>query len=83
MSERLDADERMVEALRLTATPPRAWIDAALEIPATLGDLASVERLLASPEFRSRFGESPDSAVRDAGLTATPALVAALRAELA
>lgn len=83
MTERVDADERLVEALRLTGDPPRAWIEAAAQIPVTLGDLASIERLTASAEFRSRFGQSPESAVAQAGLPASRALLAALLAELA
>jgi hypothetical protein len=82
MSERLDDDERLIEALRLTGDPPQAWIDAAALIPVTLGDLTSIERMVANEEFRSRFLVSPESAMADAGLPATPALVAALRAEL-
>jgi hypothetical protein len=83
MSDRLSDDERMVEALRVTANPPQAWIEAAALIPATLGDLDGIEGLIASPAFRSRFVESPESAVTEAGLPASPALVAALRAEFA
>jgi hypothetical protein len=83
MSERLDDDERLIEALRLTGDPPQAWIDAAALIPLTLGDLASIERVVTSEDFRSRFLESPESAMTDAGLPASPALVAALRAEFA
>jgi hypothetical protein len=82
MSETLEDDERLIKALRLTADPPRAWVDAATQIPVTLGDLASIERVVASQEFRSRFQDSPESALADAGLPATPALVAALRTEL-
>jgi hypothetical protein len=81
MGETLEDDERLIEALRLTGAPPRAWVDAAALIPVTLGDLASIERIVASQEFRSRFRESPESALADAGLPATPALVAALRAQ--
>ena len=83
MSERLDDDERLIEALRLTGDPPQAWIVAAALIPLTLGDLASLECVVASEEFRSPFRESPESAMADAGLPANPALIAALRAELA
>lgn len=81
MSERLESDARLLDALRLTGNPPQAWIEAATLIPATVGDLDSIERVVASPEFRSRFLESPLEAVEDAGLPATPALVSALRAE--
>lgn len=83
MSDRLESDERIVEALRLTGDPPQAWIDAAALIPVTLGALESIEQLIASPAFRSRFGESPESAVTEAGLPPSPALLAALRTELA
>jgi hypothetical protein len=83
VTERLQADERMVDALRLTGNPPQAWIDAAALIPDTLGDLASLERTIASQGFRARFVESPEAAVTEAGLPASTTLVAALRAQLA
>jgi hypothetical protein len=83
MSDRLEEDARLVEALRVTGSPPKSWLDAAVEIPVTLGDLTSIEQLVASDAFRARFTESPESAVAEAGLPATAALVAALRAELA
>lgn len=83
MTERLQADERLIKALRLTGNPPQAWIDAAVLIPDTLGDLASVEQIIASPGFRARFRERPEQAVTEVGLPASPALVAALRAQLA
>lgn len=83
MSDRLESDERLVEALRMTGEPPQAWIDAAALIPVTLGALESIEKLIASAAFRSRFGESPESAVAQAGLPPSRALLAALRTELA
>lgn len=82
MTARLEADERLITALRMTGNPPQAWIDAAALIPDTLGDLASVERTIASQAFRARFVESPEAAVLEIGLPASPALVAALRAQL-
>jgi hypothetical protein len=83
MSDRIEDDERLVRALRMTREPPQAWIDAAALIPATLGALESIEQLIASSAFRSRFAESPESAVAEAGLSTSPALLGALRAEFA
>ncbi len=72
----------LIEALRLTAAPPRAWIDAAALIPSTLGDLGALERLLEDPAFRERFQHDPLAAVRDAGLPASEPVLAELRARL-
>jgi hypothetical protein len=83
MSDPLRTEAELVAALKLTARPPRAWIDAASLIPSTLGDLADIERLVASAEFRERFASDPHGAVHGAGLTASGPLVAALRARLA
>jgi hypothetical protein len=82
MSERVEADQRLIESLRLTGNPPRAWIEAATLIPDTLGDLATIDSALASQSFRARFAQNPESAVAEAGLPSSPALVAALRARL-
>ena len=83
MTDRIDEEERLIEALRITSDPPQAWIDAAALIPSTLGSLASLEPLIASDEFRARFAASPESAIAEVGLPGSPALVAALRAQLA
>jgi hypothetical protein len=70
------------DALKLTADAPAAWIEAAILIPSTLGDLAAIERLASDPEFRVRFQDDPTGAVTAAGLTATAPLLTALREHL-
>ena len=35
----------LADALKLTADAPAAWIEAAVLIPSTLGDLSAIERL--------------------------------------
>ena len=69
----------LADALKLTADAPAAWIEAAVLIPSTLGDLAELERLASDPEFRSRFLDDPTGAVTAAGLTPTAPLLTALR----
>jgi hypothetical protein len=75
----LTPETELVAALRLTADPPLAWTEAAAMIPATLGDLAELEPLLASDEFRSRFDADAAAALSAAGLPATTPVVAAMR----
>ena len=45
----------LADALKLTADAPAAWIEAAVLIPSTLGDLSAIERLASDAEFRARF----------------------------
>jgi hypothetical protein len=75
-------EAKLIEALRLTAAPPQAWIDAAGLIPSTLGDLGALERLIEDPAFREQFDREPSAAVRDAGLPDTEPVLAELRARL-
>jgi hypothetical protein len=72
----------LAEALELTADAPAAWIEAAVLIPSTLGDLAELERLASDPEFRARFQDDPMGAVTAAGLTPTAPVLSALREHL-
>jgi hypothetical protein len=72
----------LADALKLTADAPAAWIEAAVLIPSTLGDLAELERLASDPEFRARFQDDPTGAVTAAGLTPTAPLLTALREHL-
>jgi hypothetical protein len=72
----------LVDALRLTADAPTAWIEAAMLIPSTLGDLSAIERLASDARFRARFQDDPRAAVTGAGLTPTAPLLAALRDRL-
>jgi hypothetical protein len=73
----------LAAALRTTSTPPQAWIDAAVAIPAMLADLASIDRLVASGAFRDAFAQDPERALTEAGLTPSVPLVSAVRERLA
>jgi hypothetical protein len=83
MNDPLHTEAEIVAALKLTAGPPRAWIEAAAMIPSTLGDLSAIERAVASPEFRESFALDPSRAVEQAGLTSSERVVDALRDRLA
>ena len=83
MSDPLRIEAELVAALKLTAAPPQAWIDAAALLPSTLGDLEEIEQLVASPEFRRRFAADPHAAVAGVGLSPSEPLVRALQARLA
>lgn len=73
----------LAEALRMTAKPPQAWIDAASMLPSTLGDLEEIELLVASPDFRDAFVGDPERALRDHGLPSSVLLLVAFRERLA
>jgi hypothetical protein len=83
MDDSLTPELELVAALRLTAAPPQAWIDAAAMLPATLGELEEVERVLASPDFQTAFARDPERALADVGLPASPPVVSALQERLA
>ncbi len=69
-------------ALRLTASPPAAWIEAAIAIPATLADLDAIDRLVEDAAFRAAFAADARRALADAGLEPSPPLVHAVRERL-
>ncbi len=83
MVDPIHREAELVAALKLTAGPPREWVQAAAMIPSTLGDLAQIGRAVASPEFRERFAHDPRAAVAEAGLSPWPPLIDALRARFA
>lgn len=78
----VNREAKLIEALRVTAAPPQAWIDAASLIPSTFCDLAALERLIEDPAFRAHFDRDPGAAVRDAGLPDSAPVLAELRARL-
>ena len=45
MDDPILIEAALADALKLTADAPAAWIEAAVLIPSTLGDLAAIERL--------------------------------------
>jgi hypothetical protein len=82
MQDPLDPETEIVAALRLTAAPPQAWIEAAALIPDTLGELEELEQVLDNPLFRERFAADPARALEQAGLPPTESVVAAVRDRL-
>jgi hypothetical protein len=83
MADDLNREIALAAALRTTAAPPQAWIDAAVAIPATLADLDAIDRLVAEGAFRDAFAADPARALSEAGLTPSVPLVAAVRERLA
>jgi hypothetical protein len=83
MPDDLNLEIELAAALRTTAAPPQAWVDAAVAIPATLADLDSIDRLVSSGAFRDAFATDPERALTEAGLTPSVPLVAAVRERLA
>jgi hypothetical protein len=83
MSDPLLSETKLVAALKLTAGPPPAWLEAAAMIPSTLGDLDAIERVVDSAAFRERFARDPLDALTHAGLPPSPPVLAALRDRLA
>jgi hypothetical protein len=83
MDDALTPELKLVAALRMTAAPPQAWIDAAAMLPTTLGELAEIERLVTAPEFRDAFVLDPEGALADFGLPASRPVVTAVRERLA
>ena len=82
MDDPVISQAALADALKLTADAPAAWIEAAVLIPSTLGDLSAIERLASDPEFRVRFHDDPGGAVAAAGLTPSAALLVALHERL-
>ena len=83
MDDILAPELALVAALRMTASPPRAWIDAAVLLPSTLGDLGDIDRVLTRPGFRDAFTQDPERTLADAGLPTSPPLLVAVRERLA
>lgn len=79
MSDVLHTEAELVAALKLTARPPQAWIEAAALLGSTLGDLDRIEQAVGSPEFREWFQRDPHEAIVQAGLEPSEQLVEALR----
>ncbi len=79
MDDPLKPELELVAALRLTAAPPAAWIEAAAQIPGTVGDLDVIEQLLDSADFRERFRIDPERTIKEAGLEPSPLLLGAVR----
>lgn len=74
-------EERLAKLLSELREPPRAWIEAAKEIPAARGEIDGiVERALADEEFRSKVLSDLDEILELEGHEPTRQRAAALRA---
>jgi hypothetical protein len=75
--------ERIASLLRALPPAPRAWVQAAQELPLTRRGLHDiVERASADAEFRARLVADLEAALAAEGYEHDPALVARLRVEL-
>jgi hypothetical protein len=81
--ESLD-EEALALALARLRPAPAAWVQAAKELPALRAQLDSlVARAEADAEFRAAVERDLGRALQESGLTPDPALLRALRAQLA
>lgn len=78
------SEEELGALLRDVKEPPRAWVEAAKELPAARAELDGiVARAEADATYREQVLTDLEEALRAEGREATPGLVAALRARLA
>lgn len=76
-------EEELGERLRDVREPPRAWVDAAKELPAMRAGIDGiVARAEADAAFRQQVLADLEQAIRAEGREPSPTLVAALRARL-
>lgn len=76
-------EERLALLLRLLSPPPQGWTEAAQELPLVRAAIDSiVARAEADAAFRARVVADPEAAVAEAGLEATPSVLASLRLRL-
>jgi len=76
-------EERIARLLRLLQPPPHGWTEAAQELPLARAAIDSiVARAEADAAFRARLVADLETAVRDAGVEATPSVLASLRLRL-
>lgn len=77
------SEERLAARLREVREPPRAWIDAAKELPTARAELDDlVARAEADAAFREQVLADLEASLRAEGREPSPNLVAALRARL-
>lgn len=76
-------EEELGALLRDVKEPPRAWIEAAKELPAARAEIDGiVARAEADAAFREQVLADLEEALRTEGQEPSPALVAALKARL-
>ena len=77
------SEEELGALLRDVKEPPRAWIEAAKELPAARAEIDGiVARAEADAAFRERVLADLEEALRAEGQEQSPALVAVLKARL-
>ena len=77
-------EEALALALARLRPAPAAWVQAAKELPALRAQLDGlVARAEADAEFRAAVERDLGRALKESGLTPDPALLRALRAQLA
>jgi hypothetical protein len=82
MTDRYD-EVRVSQLLRMLPQPPRAWVEAAVELPAARAAIDSlVERALADERLRRRLVEDLEAALAAEGVEPTPLRLDALRRRL-
>ena len=73
-------EERLAELIALLPPAPEPWVEMAARIPRTERDLADVQRRLEEDALlREALRRDPDRALREAGLEASPELIARLQ----
>ncbi len=76
-------EESIAELLSELREPPRAWIEAAKEIPAARREIDGiVERALADEEYRTKVLNDLEDALQREGHEPTPQRAAALRSAI-
>lgn len=76
-------EERIGSLLRLLPSPPTGWVEAAQELPLARPAIDSiVARAEADAAFRARLAADLEAALEEAGVEATPSVLASLRVRL-
>ena len=77
-------EARIAELLRALPAPPRGWVEAAKELPAARGELATIlERVERDERYRELVVADLESMLVAEGIEPTPVVVAHLRRSLA
>lgn len=76
-------EERIASLLRLLPSPPTGWVEAAQQLPLVRPAIDSiVARAEADAAFRARLAVDLEAALEEAGVEATPSVLASLRLRL-
>jgi hypothetical protein len=76
-------EERVAELLRTLPPAPKAWVEAAQELPRARREIDEIAaRVEADKEFRAAVNADLEAALEAAGYEVAPSLMPALRARL-